>query len=45
LPGDVGADAVEGEESGVDGSHEGLDELVEFGDLAGEPVVAAGQGA
>ena len=45
LPGDVCADSVEGEQVGIDGSDQWLDELVEVGDLLGERGVPAGQAA
>ncbi len=33
LPGDVGSDAGQGEQGGVDGAHERFDQCVQLGDL------------
>jgi hypothetical protein len=45
LAGDLGADAVGGQQAGVDGGDERLEQLVEVGDLDGQLPVAAGQTA
>jgi hypothetical protein len=45
LAGDIGTDAVQFQQCGVGRGDEGFDELVEFGDLGSELLVAAGQRA
>lgn len=43
LAGDVGTDPVRGDQAAADGRHEGVQELVQVGDLDGELLMAAAQ--